>query len=151
MNVPPFQVFRTTGCIFNSFKYVWDSLALAKSKFWGGMWGLFRFCVFVLRALLCFPPLPLPKVDFTYPSLEEPAPVPPVVAIKPSPTEVIENEETRDNLEERLKSLNRPNAQDAAVPKSDSSIVVNPVSITRSIPEVSYVSFFSRVSIWLIY
>ncbi|KFP99263.1 Ubiquitin carboxyl-terminal hydrolase 8 [Haliaeetus albicilla] len=76
------------------------------------------------------------SLDFTYPSLEEPAPVPPVVAIKPSPTELIENEETGDNLEERLKSLNRPNVQDAAVPKSDSSFVVNPVSITRSIPEV---------------
>ncbi|KAM6352128.1 ubiquitin carboxyl-terminal hydrolase 8 isoform 2-T2 [Alca torda] len=76
------------------------------------------------------------SLDFTYPSLEEPAPVPPVVAIKPSPTEAIENEETGDNLEERLKSLNRPNVQNAAVPKPDSSIVVNPVSITRSIPEV---------------
>ncbi|KFP46119.1 Ubiquitin carboxyl-terminal hydrolase 8 [Cathartes aura] len=76
------------------------------------------------------------SLDFTYPSLEDPAPVPPVVAIKPSPTEVIENEETGDNLEERLKSLHRPNIQDAAVPKSDSSLVVNPVSITRSIPEV---------------
>uniref|UniRef100_A0A663EWT9 Ubiquitin carboxyl-terminal hydrolase 8 n=1 Tax=Aquila chrysaetos chrysaetos TaxID=223781 RepID=A0A663EWT9_AQUCH len=76
------------------------------------------------------------SLDFTYPSLEEPAPVPPVVAIKPSRTELIENEETGDNLEERLKSLNRPNVQDAAVPKSDSSFVVNPVSITRSIPEV---------------
>ncbi|KFR02646.1 Ubiquitin carboxyl-terminal hydrolase 8 [Nipponia nippon] len=76
------------------------------------------------------------SLDFTYPSLEEPAPVPPVVAIKPSPTEVIENEETGDNLEERLKSLNRPNVQDTAVPKSDSSFIVNPVSITRSIPEV---------------
>ncbi|XP_050759472.1 ubiquitin carboxyl-terminal hydrolase 8 isoform X3 [Gymnogyps californianus] len=76
------------------------------------------------------------SLDFTYPSLEDPAPVPPVVAIKPSPTEVIENEETGDNLEERLKSLHRPNIQDAAVPNSDSSLVVNPVSITRSIPEV---------------
>ncbi|KFV09476.1 Ubiquitin carboxyl-terminal hydrolase 8 [Pterocles gutturalis] len=76
------------------------------------------------------------SLDFTYPSLEEPAPVPPVVAIKPSPAEVIETEETGDNLEGRLKSLNRPNVQDAAVPKSDSSLVVNPVSITRSIPEV---------------
>ncbi|KAM7103633.1 ubiquitin carboxyl-terminal hydrolase 8 isoform 5-T6 [Ciconia maguari] len=76
------------------------------------------------------------SLDFQYPSLEEPAPVPPVVAIKPSPAEVIENEETGDNLEERLKSLNRPNIQDAAVPKPDSTFVVNPVSITRSIPEV---------------
>uniref|UniRef100_A0A8C3JDY0 Ubiquitin carboxyl-terminal hydrolase 8 n=1 Tax=Calidris pygmaea TaxID=425635 RepID=A0A8C3JDY0_9CHAR len=76
------------------------------------------------------------SLDFTYPSLEEPAPNPPVVAVKPSPTEVIENEETGDNLEERLKSLNRPNVQDAAVPKSDTSVVVNPVSITRNIPEV---------------
>ncbi|KFP20243.1 ubiquitin carboxyl-terminal hydrolase 8 isoform X3 [Egretta garzetta] len=76
------------------------------------------------------------SLNFTYPSLEEPAPVPPVVAIKPSPTEVIENEDTGDNLEERLKSLNRPNTQDTAVPKSDSSFIVNPVSITRSIPEV---------------
>ncbi|XP_075362241.1 ubiquitin carboxyl-terminal hydrolase 8 isoform X5 [Mycteria americana] len=76
------------------------------------------------------------SLDFQYPSLEEPAPVPPVVAIKQSPAEVIENEETGDNLEERLKSLNRPNIQDAAVPKADSSFVVNPVSITRSIPEV---------------
>ncbi|XP_061203309.1 ubiquitin carboxyl-terminal hydrolase 8 isoform X1 [Neopsephotus bourkii] len=76
------------------------------------------------------------SLDFTYPSLEEPAPVPPVVAIKPPPTEVIENEETGDNLEERLKSLNRPNIQNVPVPKSDSSFVVNPVSITRSIPEV---------------
>ncbi|XP_074736782.1 ubiquitin carboxyl-terminal hydrolase 8 isoform X2 [Strix uralensis] len=76
------------------------------------------------------------SLDFTYPSLEEPAPVPPAPAIKPSPTEVIENEETGDDLEERLKSLNRPNVQDAAVPKSDSSFVVNPVSITRSIPQV---------------
>ncbi|XP_074956562.1 ubiquitin carboxyl-terminal hydrolase 8 isoform X1 [Phalacrocorax aristotelis] len=75
------------------------------------------------------------SLDFTYPSLEEPAPVPPV-AIKPSSTEVIENEATEDDLEERLKSLNRPNVQDVAVPKSDSSFVVNPVSITRSIPEV---------------
>ncbi|XP_009815907.2 ubiquitin carboxyl-terminal hydrolase 8 isoform X1 [Gavia stellata] len=76
------------------------------------------------------------SLDFTYPSLEEPAPVPPIVALKPSPTEVIENEEIGDNLEERLKSLNRPNVQDASVPKSDSSFVVNPVLITRSIPEV---------------
>ncbi|KFP66004.1 Ubiquitin carboxyl-terminal hydrolase 8 [Cariama cristata] len=76
------------------------------------------------------------SLNFTYPSLEEPAPVPPVVAIKPSPTEVIENEEMGDNLEERLKSLNRPNIQDAVVPKSDSSFVVNPVSTTRSMPEV---------------
>ncbi|XP_010293059.1 PREDICTED: ubiquitin carboxyl-terminal hydrolase 8 isoform X2 [Phaethon lepturus] len=76
------------------------------------------------------------SLDFTYPSLEEPASVPPVVAIKPSPAEVIENEEMGDNLEERLKSLNRPNIQDAAVPKSDSSFVVNPGSITRTIPEV---------------
>ncbi|XP_017660465.1 PREDICTED: ubiquitin carboxyl-terminal hydrolase 8 isoform X2 [Lepidothrix coronata] len=76
------------------------------------------------------------SLDFTYPSLEEPTSVPPVAAVKPSPTEAIENEETGDNLEERLKSLNRSNIQDAAVPKSDSSLVVNPVSITRSIPEV---------------
>lgn len=83
-----------------------------------------------------FPPVPSPAVDFTYPSLEEPAPVPPVVA---------ENEEMGDNLEERLKSLHRPNVQDAAVPKADSSFVVNPMSITRSIPEVSFFtcSFFS--------
>uniref|UniRef100_A0A8C3VIS3 Ubiquitin carboxyl-terminal hydrolase 8 n=1 Tax=Catharus ustulatus TaxID=91951 RepID=A0A8C3VIS3_CATUS len=67
------------------------------------------------------------SLDFTYPSLEETAPVPPIVA---------ENEEMADNLEERLKSLNRPNIQDAAVPKSDSSFIVNPVSVTRSIPEV---------------
>ncbi|KAM9533099.1 ubiquitin carboxyl-terminal hydrolase 8 isoform 1-T1 [Guaruba guarouba] len=76
------------------------------------------------------------SLDFTYPSLEEPAPVPPVVAIKPPPTEVIENEEMGDNLEERLKSLKRPNIRNAPIPKSDSSFVVNPVSITRSIPEV---------------
>ncbi|XP_053933801.1 ubiquitin carboxyl-terminal hydrolase 8 isoform X2 [Cuculus canorus] len=76
------------------------------------------------------------SLDITYPSLEELDPVPSVVAIKPSPKEAIENEETRDHLEERLKSLNRPNVQDAAVPKSDSSVVVNPVSITRNIPEV---------------
>uniref|UniRef100_A0A8C5TXR5 Ubiquitin carboxyl-terminal hydrolase 8 n=1 Tax=Malurus cyaneus samueli TaxID=2593467 RepID=A0A8C5TXR5_9PASS len=76
------------------------------------------------------------SLDFTYPSLEEPAPVPPVVAVKPCPAEMIENEEMGDNLEERLKSLNRPNIEDAAVPKSDSSFIVNPVSITRSIPEV---------------
>uniref|UniRef100_A0A8C3EA50 Ubiquitin carboxyl-terminal hydrolase 8 n=1 Tax=Corvus moneduloides TaxID=1196302 RepID=A0A8C3EA50_CORMO len=76
------------------------------------------------------------SLDFTYPSLEEPAPVLPVVAVKPCPTETIENEEMGDNLEERLKSLNKPNIQDAAVPKSDSSFVVNPVSSTRSIPEV---------------
>ncbi|XP_037250433.1 ubiquitin carboxyl-terminal hydrolase 8 isoform X3 [Falco biarmicus] len=76
------------------------------------------------------------SLDFTYPSLEEPAPVPPVVAIKSPPTEVTENEGMGDNLEERLKSLSRLNAQDAAVAKSDSSPVVNPVSVTRSIPEV---------------
>ncbi|KAJ7409454.1 hypothetical protein WISP_114701 [Willisornis vidua] len=75
------------------------------------------------------------SVDFTYPSLEEPAAVPPA-AVTPAPTEATENEETGDNLEERLKSLNRSNIQDAAVAKSDSSFVVNPVSITRSIPEV---------------
>ncbi|KFP28439.1 Ubiquitin carboxyl-terminal hydrolase 8 [Colius striatus] len=76
------------------------------------------------------------SLNFTYPCLEEPAPVPPVVAIEPSSTEVVENEETGDNLEERLKSLHRPNIRDAAVPKSDSSLVVNPVSVTRTIPEV---------------
>ncbi|KAI6077760.1 Ubiquitin carboxyl-terminal hydrolase 8 isoform X3 [Aix galericulata] len=76
------------------------------------------------------------SLDFTYPSLEEPAPVPPVATIKPSPTEGIENEETEANLEERLKSLNRPSVEGATVPKPDSSFVVNPVSSTRSIPEV---------------
>uniref|UniRef100_A0A8C3BH20 Ubiquitin carboxyl-terminal hydrolase 8 n=1 Tax=Cairina moschata TaxID=8855 RepID=A0A8C3BH20_CAIMO len=76
------------------------------------------------------------SLDFTYPSLEEPAPVPPVAAVKPSPTEGIENEETEANLEERLKSLNRPSVEGVAVPKPDSSFVVNPVSSTRSIPEV---------------
>lgn len=81
-------------------------------------------------------------VDFTYPSLEEPAPVPPVATIKTSITEGIENEETEANLEERLKLLNRPSVEGAAVPKPDSSFVVNPVSITRSIPEVSCVSLF---------
>lgn len=100
------------------------------------------FALVFIRAISCLPPLPPSIVDFTYPSLEEPAPVPPVVAIKPPPTEVIENEETGDNLEERLKSLNRPNIQNVPVPKSDSSFIVNPVSITRSIPEVSGVSFF---------
>ncbi|KAM9375159.1 ubiquitin carboxyl-terminal hydrolase 8 [Phaethornis superciliosus] len=76
------------------------------------------------------------SLDFTYPSLEEPAPAPPVVAIKPSPLEVTENEEMGDKLEERLKSLNRPNVQGAAVPKSDSSFLVNPAQTTRTIPEV---------------
>ncbi|XP_030312662.1 ubiquitin carboxyl-terminal hydrolase 8 isoform X1 [Calypte anna] len=76
------------------------------------------------------------SLDFTYPSLEEPAPVPPVVAVKPSPLEVTENEEMGDKLEERLKSLNRPNVQGAAVPKSDTSFLVNPAPTKRSIPEV---------------
>ncbi|XP_027744767.1 ubiquitin carboxyl-terminal hydrolase 8 isoform X1 [Empidonax traillii] len=76
------------------------------------------------------------SLDFTYPSLEEPASVPPVAAVKPSPAEAIENEEMGDNLEERLKSLNRSKIQDASVPKSDGPLAVNPVSITRSIPEV---------------
>ncbi|XP_064013771.1 ubiquitin carboxyl-terminal hydrolase 8 isoform X2 [Pogoniulus pusillus] len=76
------------------------------------------------------------SLDFTYPSLEEPAPVPPGTGTKSAPTEVIKNEESEDNLEERLKTLNRPNIKDAAVPKSDSSFVVNPVSISKSIPEV---------------
>uniref|UniRef100_A0A8C2UFT9 Ubiquitin carboxyl-terminal hydrolase 8 n=1 Tax=Coturnix japonica TaxID=93934 RepID=A0A8C2UFT9_COTJA len=76
------------------------------------------------------------SLDFTYPSLEEPAPAPPVAPIKPSPAEMVENEETGANLEERLKSLNRPSVEGAAVPKPDSSSVVNPASITRSIPEV---------------
>ncbi|XP_040425295.1 ubiquitin carboxyl-terminal hydrolase 8 isoform X3 [Cygnus olor] len=76
------------------------------------------------------------SLDFTYPSLEEPAPVPPVATVKTSTTEGIENEETEANLEERLKLLNRPSVEGAAVPKPDSSLVVNPVSITRSIPEV---------------
>lgn len=78
-------------------------------------------------------PVPPPAVDFTYPSLEEAAPMPPVAA---------ENEEIGDNLEERLKSLNRPNIHDAAIPKSDSSFVVNPMSVTRSIPEVSFLDLF---------
>ncbi|OXB63267.1 hypothetical protein ASZ78_011216, partial [Callipepla squamata] len=76
------------------------------------------------------------SLDFTYPSLEEPAPAPSAAPVKPSPAEVVENEETEANLEERLKSLNRPSIEGAAVPKSDSSLVVNPASITRSIPEV---------------
>lgn len=107
------------------------------------MGGLFCFCGFVLGGLLWFPPVPPPAVDFTYPSLEEAAPMPPVVA---------ENEEIGDNLEERLKSLNRPNIHDAAVAKSDSSFVVNPVSVTRSIPEVSFwTCSFLSVSRWLIF
>lgn len=105
------------------------SLLWLKATFWAGMRGLSCFCGFVLRILLWCPPVPPPAVDFTYPSLEEPAPVLPVVA---------ENEEMGDNLEERLKSLKRPNIQDAAVPKYDSSFVVNPMSVTRSIPEVSF-------------
>ncbi|XP_065589994.1 ubiquitin carboxyl-terminal hydrolase 8 isoform X2 [Cyrtonyx montezumae] len=76
------------------------------------------------------------SLDFTYPSLEEPAPAPPVAPVKPSSGEVVESEEAGANLEERLKSLNRRSIEGAAVPKSDSSLVVNPASVTRNIPEV---------------
>ncbi|XP_019359688.1 PREDICTED: ubiquitin carboxyl-terminal hydrolase 8 isoform X2 [Gavialis gangeticus] len=78
------------------------------------------------------------SLDFTYPSLEEPAPPPPlpVAYVKPSPVEVTETDEIRNNLDKTIGSLNTPSIPGAGTPRSDSSPVVHPVSATRSIPEI---------------
>ncbi|XP_006030470.1 ubiquitin carboxyl-terminal hydrolase 8 isoform X2 [Alligator sinensis] len=78
------------------------------------------------------------SLDFTYPSLEEPAPPPPlpVAYVKPSPVEVTEKDEIRNNLDKTIGSLNTPSIPGAGTPRSDSSPVVHAVSATRNIPEI---------------
>ncbi|XP_007066880.1 ubiquitin carboxyl-terminal hydrolase 8 isoform X1 [Chelonia mydas] len=79
------------------------------------------------------------SLDFTYPSLEEPAPPPqPVVHIKPTPVEVTENDEMENNQEGRTGSHNttNPSAPLAAIPQTDSSPVVHPVYAVINVPQI---------------
>ncbi|XP_053897662.1 ubiquitin carboxyl-terminal hydrolase 8 isoform X1 [Malaclemys terrapin pileata] len=79
------------------------------------------------------------SLDFTYPSLEEPAPPPPpVVHIKPTPVEVTENDEMGSNQEGRTGSHNTPtpSAPVAATPQTDGSHVVHPVYAVINIPQI---------------
>ncbi|XP_073160133.1 ubiquitin carboxyl-terminal hydrolase 8 isoform X5 [Lepidochelys kempii] len=79
------------------------------------------------------------SLDFTYPSLEEPAPPPPpVVHIKPTPVEVTENDEMENNQEGRTGSHNttNPSAPSAAIPQTDISPVVHPIYAVTNVPQI---------------
>uniref|UniRef100_A0A8C4WLC4 Ubiquitin carboxyl-terminal hydrolase 8 n=1 Tax=Gopherus evgoodei TaxID=1825980 RepID=A0A8C4WLC4_9SAUR len=79
------------------------------------------------------------SLDFTYPSLEEPAPPPPpVVHVKPTPVEVTENDEMGSNQEGRTGSYNTPtpSAPVAATPETDGSHVVHPIYTVINVPQI---------------
>ncbi|XP_050822584.1 ubiquitin carboxyl-terminal hydrolase 8 isoform X2 [Gopherus flavomarginatus] len=79
------------------------------------------------------------SLDFTYPSLEEPAPPPPpVVHVKPTPVEVTENDEMGSNQEGRTGSYNTPtpSAPVAATPQTDGSHVVHPIHAVINVPQI---------------
>uniref|UniRef100_A0A8C3RQH2 Ubiquitin carboxyl-terminal hydrolase 8 n=1 Tax=Chelydra serpentina TaxID=8475 RepID=A0A8C3RQH2_CHESE len=79
------------------------------------------------------------SLDFTYPSLEEPAPPPPpVVHVKPTPVEVTENDEMGNNQEGMTGSHNTPtpSAPVAATPQTNSSPVVHPIYAVINIPQI---------------
>uniref|UniRef100_A0A8C8SXP0 Ubiquitin carboxyl-terminal hydrolase 8 n=1 Tax=Pelusios castaneus TaxID=367368 RepID=A0A8C8SXP0_9SAUR len=79
------------------------------------------------------------SLDFTYPSLEEPVPSPPpVVHVKPTPVEVTENDEMRNNQEGRTGSQNTPtpSAPVAATPKTEGSPVVHAISAVKNVPQI---------------
>ncbi|XP_062998951.1 ubiquitin carboxyl-terminal hydrolase 8 isoform X1 [Elgaria multicarinata webbii] len=77
------------------------------------------------------------SLDFTYPSLEEPAPAPlPVVHVKPSVVEV--TEVSANDQEKGLETLKPPPSESiAAAPKSDSlPAIVQPVSALKITPQI---------------
>uniref|UniRef100_A0A8D0H0S7 Ubiquitin carboxyl-terminal hydrolase 8 n=1 Tax=Sphenodon punctatus TaxID=8508 RepID=A0A8D0H0S7_SPHPU len=78
------------------------------------------------------------SLDFTYPSLEEPAPPPqpPVVHVKPSVVEVADNSEKVNDQEEKAFTTPAPTGPIAATPKSDNSSVVPPASAMKIIPQI---------------
>ncbi|KAH1184169.1 ubiquitin carboxyl-terminal hydrolase 8 isoform X1 [Mauremys mutica] len=79
------------------------------------------------------------SLDFTYPSLEEPAPPPPpVVHVKPTPVEVTENDEMGSNQEGRTGSHNTPtpSAPVAATPQTDGSHEVHPIYAVINVPQI---------------
>ncbi|XP_024049660.1 ubiquitin carboxyl-terminal hydrolase 8 [Terrapene carolina triunguis] len=78
------------------------------------------------------------SLDFTYPSLEEPAPPPPpIVHVKPTPVEVTENDEMGSNQEGRRGSHNTPTpSAPVATPQTDGSHVVHPVYAVINIPQI---------------
>nr|XP_014437108.1 ubiquitin carboxyl-terminal hydrolase 8 [Pelodiscus sinensis] len=80
------------------------------------------------------------SLDFTYPSLEEPAPSPPppVVCEKPTPVEVTENDEMEDNQVGKIGShyAPTPSVPVAALPSIDGSPIVPPISAVKSVPQI---------------
>ncbi|XP_067411859.1 ubiquitin carboxyl-terminal hydrolase 8 [Emydura macquarii macquarii] len=78
------------------------------------------------------------SLDFTYPSLEEPAPPPPpIVHVKPTPVEVTDDEKG-NNQEGMTGSHNTPapSAPVAATPKTDGSPAVPAVSAVKNVPQI---------------
>ncbi|XP_068954142.1 ubiquitin carboxyl-terminal hydrolase 8 [Petaurus breviceps papuanus] len=77
------------------------------------------------------------SLDFTYPSLEEPAPAHPAAQMQPSSVAVNENAELENN-QERMGSLGiiTPVGPAATVSKSDGSSVPNPACIVKNIPQI---------------
>ncbi|XP_074862762.1 ubiquitin carboxyl-terminal hydrolase 8 isoform X2 [Carettochelys insculpta] len=82
------------------------------------------------------------SLDFTYPSLEEPAPPPPpltpVVHVKPTPVEVTESDEMGNNQEGKTGSHHTPTPSPpvAATPNTDGSPVVRPLSAVKNVPQI---------------
>ncbi|XP_054858387.1 ubiquitin carboxyl-terminal hydrolase 8 isoform X2 [Eublepharis macularius] len=79
------------------------------------------------------------SLDFTYPSLEEPAPpVLPVVRVKPSVVEMTERPEITNDKEGRGEALNpaTPGGPVAAAQANSASAADQPVSAAKSIPQI---------------
>uniref|UniRef100_A0A8D0EBU6 Ubiquitin carboxyl-terminal hydrolase n=1 Tax=Salvator merianae TaxID=96440 RepID=A0A8D0EBU6_SALMN len=78
------------------------------------------------------------SLDFTYPSLEEPAPVPlPVVHVKPSVVEVTERLDITNEQEERVEKSKPPSTPVGAPAKSDGpSATPKTVSAVKIVPQV---------------
>lgn len=77
-------------------------------------------------------------MDFTYPSLEEPAPPPlPVVHVKPSVVEVTVRSDISNDQDGKVEACGPPAPSRSAA--TNVSAVIQPASSVKIIPQVSYV------------
>uniref|UniRef100_F7CQD2 Ubiquitin carboxyl-terminal hydrolase 8 n=1 Tax=Ornithorhynchus anatinus TaxID=9258 RepID=F7CQD2_ORNAN len=74
------------------------------------------------------------SLDFTYPSLEEPAPPPPAAQVRPSPVAGNENTDGRSNREERTGPLNPPTPGGPVAARG--SPVVQATSTVKNVPQI---------------
>lgn len=78
-------------------------------------------------------------VDFTYPSLEEPVPSKVTAQMPPPPVEVDESIELINDQDGRMGPLHISTpGEPVAASKADVSPVIQPVPITKNIPQVCF-------------